>query len=76
MVINRPNYLTADTVPMNEILMYDTEIVPADLYIQTHSTNPLLKSETISAAIQTLIRNYSCIRFIIFSYTPANTILG
>ncbi|PKN88680.1 MAG: acylneuraminate cytidylyltransferase [Chloroflexi bacterium HGW-Chloroflexi-8] len=58
MVFKRPNYLTADTVPMNEILMYDTEIVPADLYIQTHSTNPLLKSETISSAIQTLIQNF------------------
>jgi len=58
LVINRPDHLTADTVPMNEILMYDTDNVSADLYIQTHSTNPLLRSETISAAIQTLTRNF------------------
>jgi len=53
-VLERPKYLRADTIPMNEILLYDTAQVPADLYLQTHSTNPLLKSATISRAIQTL----------------------
>lgn len=57
-VIKRPAHLTADTVPMNEILMHDTEQFPADFYLQTHSTNPLLKSRTISTAIKTLIDNY------------------
>ena len=37
---------------MNEILAYDTAQVEADFYLQTHSTNPLLKAETISAAVQ------------------------
>src|SRR5512134_2611249 len=36
-IINRPEHLRADDVPMNEILMYDTEQVPADFYLQTHS---------------------------------------
>jgi CMP-N-acetylneuraminic acid synthetase len=53
-VIERPDHLRADTIPMNEILMHDTGLVEADLYLQTHSTNPLLCSETISRAIQTL----------------------
>jgi CMP-N-acetylneuraminic acid synthetase len=53
-VLERPEHLRADTIPMNEILLYDTAQVPADLYLQTHSTNPLLKSATISRAIQTL----------------------
>lgn len=57
-VLERPEWLRADTVPMNEILMYDTAQVPADLYLQTHSTNPLLRSETISRAIQTLLAHY------------------
>jgi CMP-N-acetylneuraminic acid synthetase len=57
-VINRPDHLTADSIPMNEILMHDTGLFPADLYLQTHSTNPLLKSETISKAIQTLTQNF------------------
>lgn len=57
-LLSRPAHLTADTVPMNEILMYDTSQVPADLYLQTHSTNPLLRGETISQAIRTLQANY------------------
>ena len=51
----RPEALRADDVPMNEILMYDTSQVKADYYLQTHSTNPLLKPETISAAINALL---------------------
>lgn len=53
-VIPRPKALKADTVPMNEILRYDISQVPADLYLQTHSTNPLLRAETISRAIKAL----------------------
>lgn len=54
-VIERPENLRADTVPMNEILLHDIEKVKGDLYLQTHSTNPLLKSATISNAINQLI---------------------
>jgi len=50
-VLARPPELCADDIPMNDILLYDTEHVPADLYLQTHSTNPLLKSSTVSRAI-------------------------
>ena len=57
-IVNRPVHLRADDIPMNEILMYDTEQVPADFYLQTHSTNPLLKAETISKAIQAFHANY------------------
>ena len=57
-IINRPEELRADTIPMNEILMYDTKQYPSDLYLQTHSTNPLVKAETFSKAIQTLVRSF------------------
>jgi CMP-N-acetylneuraminic acid synthetase len=57
-VIDRPEALRADEVPMNDILIHDTAQVPADFYLQTHSTNPLLKPETVSRAIQSLITNY------------------
>ena len=50
----RPENLRADDVPMNEILMYDTSQIKADYYLQTHCTNPLLKSSTISEAIRAL----------------------
>ena len=57
-IIDRPESLRADDVPMNDILMYDTEQFPADFYLQTHSTNPLLKAETISHSIQTFFDAY------------------
>ncbi len=57
-VIDRPASLRADDVPMNEILIHDTGQVQADFYLQTHSTNPLLKAESISKAIQLLLANF------------------
>jgi len=57
-IIARPENLRADDVPMNDILVYDTDQIQADFYLQTHSTNPLLKPQTVSRAIQSLISNY------------------
>jgi len=57
-LIPRPERLRADDVPMNDILLHDTAQVQADFYLQTHSTNPLLKSSTVSKAIQSLFTNY------------------
>lgn len=57
-LVPRPEHLRADDVPMNDILLHDTAQVQADFYLQTHSTNPLLKPETISSAIQLLFTNY------------------
>lgn len=53
-VLLRPENLRLDTTPTNEILLHDTAQVEADLYLQTHSTNPLLKAGTVSKAIQEL----------------------
>ena len=57
-IVGRPEHLRADDVPMNDILIHDTGQMQADFYLQTHSTNPLLRPETISRAIQSLITNY------------------
>lgn len=57
-LIERPAHLLGGHVPMNDILLYDVTQVAADFYLQTHSTNPLLTSTTISAAIDTLLGNY------------------
>ncbi len=57
-IIQRPENLRAPEIPMNEILAYDTAQVEADFYLQTHSTNPLLKAETLSAAIQKFLAVY------------------
>ena len=57
-IIERPEHLRADDVPMNEILAYDASQVEADFYLQTHSTNPLLRAGTFSGAIQALLKSY------------------
>jgi CMP-N-acetylneuraminic acid synthetase len=54
-VLSRPAHLCAGDTPMNEILLHDVEHVRADYYLQTHSTNPLLRPETISRAIAALL---------------------
>jgi CMP-N-acetylneuraminic acid synthetase len=57
-ILERPKHLRADTIPMNEILLHDVTQIPADLFLQTHSTNPLVRPSTFSKAIQTLNINY------------------
>lgn len=58
MILPRPESLRADTVAMNDILIHDTSIVEADFYLQTHSTNPLLKAATINKAIGDFLKVY------------------
>ncbi|MCJ7716381.1 MAG: acylneuraminate cytidylyltransferase family protein [Anaerolineales bacterium] len=56
-VIDRPEHLTGDGTSMNRIIAHDLSIVEADYYLQTHSTNPLLRADTISRAINTFLEN-------------------
>jgi CMP-N-acetylneuraminic acid synthetase len=51
-VLDRPAHLRDGSIPMNDVLLNDVRQVPAGLYLQTHSTNPLLRPETISGALQ------------------------
>lgn len=53
-VVDRPEDLLGHDVSMNKIIGHDIELFPADLYLQTHSTNPLLTLRTIDAAIEKL----------------------
>ena len=57
-VLERPEHLRADDIPMNEVLLYDTSCYPADLYLQTHSTNPLLTSDSVRSAVKFMQANY------------------
>jgi CMP-N-acetylneuraminic acid synthetase len=57
-VIERPGHLRADAVPMNEILAYDTSQFPAEFYLQTHSTNPLLTQVSVSRSVQVFLENW------------------
>jgi CMP-N-acetylneuraminic acid synthetase len=58
-ILVRPEHLRGDDVPMNEILLHDTAQLDADYYLQTHTTNPLLRAETVSRAIQTFLAQAS-----------------
>jgi CMP-N-acetylneuraminic acid synthetase len=55
MLLDRPEHLRADTTPMNDVLVATTHRVEADLYLQTHSTNPLLLAETVNGAIDRFV---------------------
>src|ERR1700678_3523352 len=47
-----PRPLRDEMYVMNDILLNTVTQVQTDYYLQTHSTNPLLKPETISQAIE------------------------
>ncbi len=50
-VLDRPEHLRDGATPMNDVLLNAVAQVSADYYLQTHSTNPLLSSSTVSEAI-------------------------
>ena len=51
-IINRPKKIQGDFVSMNDIIAYDLSLLEGEYFLQTHSTNPLLKTETIDKAIK------------------------
>ena len=51
-IIDRPEKIQGDYVSMNDIIAYDLSKLEGRHFIQTHSTNPLLKTETIDVAIE------------------------
>lgn len=58
LVLDRPPHLRDGGTPMNDILLRDIGEVESQFYLQTHSTNPLLRPETLSRAIDTFLSNY------------------
>ena len=56
-ILLRPEHLRDGATPMNDVLLNSVSQVKADYYLQTHSTNPLLKSETISKAIDLFLNS-------------------
>jgi len=54
-IIRRPEHLWGGHVPMNDVLLHDVTQLSGDLYLQTHSTNPLLRAETINAAVSAFL---------------------
>jgi CMP-N-acetylneuraminic acid synthetase len=50
-VVERPAELRDGMTSMNDVLLGDVRRIDADLYLQTHSTNPLLKTDSVTRAI-------------------------
>lgn len=57
-LIERPEHLRGGMIPINEVLLHDASLIEADFYLQTHSTNPLLRSQTISQAVESFLSQY------------------
>ena len=51
LIRDRKPEICGDFVSMNKVLADDIANVPADLYLMTHTTNPLLSSLTITRAL-------------------------
>lgn len=50
-IIDRPTELIGDFVPMNDIIRHDLSVLDADVFVQTHSTNPLMLASTLDRAL-------------------------
>jgi len=56
-IIDRPKEIQGDFVSMNDIIAYDLSKIEGEHFLQTHSTNPLLQTDTIDLAIGTYFKN-------------------
>ncbi|MDO8527415.1 MAG: acylneuraminate cytidylyltransferase family protein [Deltaproteobacteria bacterium] len=54
-LIQRPKEICGDFVSMNVVINHDLSQVEGKYFLQTHSTNPLLKPETVTRAIETFL---------------------
>lgn len=55
-VLLRPEHLRDGSIAMNDVLLNTLAQVNADVALQTHSTNPFLKPETVSSALRLFAR--------------------
>ncbi len=57
-LLERPEHLRDGNTPMNDVLLNTITHFEADFYLQTHSTNPLLKPSTIDNALGAFLKQY------------------
>lgn len=55
--VDRPASLLGGDTPMTDVLRHDASLFPSEWYLQTHSTNPLLRPATIRRAIEALVES-------------------
>jgi N-acylneuraminate cytidylyltransferase len=59
-IIDRPDELKGDLVVANELIAHDLTVIPDyRFFLQTHSTNPMLRPATIDRAIETFFSSSS-----------------
>lgn len=51
-ILLRPEHLRDGGIAMNDVLLNTLDQVEADVVLQTHSTNPFLKADTVAAALR------------------------
>lgn len=56
-VLVRPEHLRDGNIAMNDVLLNTLDQVDADIVLQTHSTNPFLNPNTVSAALSFFARS-------------------
>jgi CMP-N-acetylneuraminic acid synthetase len=52
LVLERPEHLRDGGIAMNDVLLNSINQVSSDFYLQTHSTNPLLTTKTLTEGIE------------------------
>jgi len=70
-ILKRPDFLLGDMVSIQPLIEYDLSQTKGEYYLQTHSTNPLVKTETINSAIERFFsqKEYDAL----FTVTPLKT---
>ena len=56
-LINRPVELASDGASSDDALAHAMGVIPSDFYVFVQATSPLLRSETIGAALEMAIQN-------------------
>lgn len=69
-VVERPEELRGDFVPMHDVLVHDANQVEEEWLLQTHSTNPLLKAATIERALDEFLEGLEGGHDSLFTVTP------
>lgn len=52
LVLDRPEHLRDGAIAMNDVLEHTVSQLAGEVFLQTHSTNPFLRSDTIDRAVK------------------------
>lgn len=57
-ILERPEHLKDGEIPMNNVLLNSCNSIDSEFYFQTHSTNPLLSTKSITKGIEKFMSLY------------------